>query len=56
MGEWGGGKFTTSVSRSTSYLVTNDTSSGSRKNKAAQEYDIPILTEQQFIDKFGIKI
>lgn len=51
-----GGKFTTSVSRSTSYLVTNDTSSGSRKNKAAQEYDIPILTEQQFIDKFGIKI
>lgn len=51
-----GGKFTTSVSRSTSYLVTNDTSSGSRKNRAAQEYGIPILTEQEFIDKFNIKV
>lgn len=51
-----GGKFTTSVSRSTTYLVTNDTSSGSRKNKAAQEYGIPILTEQQFIDKFNIQV
>lgn len=51
-----GGKLTGSVSRSTSYLVTNDTTSGSRKNKAAQQYGIPILTEQEFIDKFNIKI
>lgn len=51
-----GGKLTGSVSRSTTYLVTNDTDSGSRKNKAAQEYGIPILTEQEFIDKFNIQI
>ena len=51
-----GGKFTTSVSRSTSYLVTNDTSSGSRKNRAAQEYGITILTEKEFIDKFNIEV
>ena len=49
-----GGKLTGSVSRSTSYLVTNDTTSGSNKNKAAQQYGIPILTEQEFIDKFDL--
>lgn len=50
-----GGKLTKSVSRSTSYLVTNDTGTGSRKNKAAAEYGIPILTEQEFIDKFNLQ-
>jgi DNA ligase (NAD+) len=49
-----GGKLTKSVSRSTSYLVTNDTTTGSRKNKAAAEYGIEVLTEQQFIDKFNL--
>ena len=48
-----GGKLTGSVSSSTSYLITNDTTSGSAKNKAAQQYGIPILTEREFIDKFG---
>lgn len=51
-----GGKLTGSVSRSTNYLVTNDTTSGSRKNKAAQEYGIPILTEKEFIDKFNLTV
>lgn len=51
-----GGKLTGSVSRSTNYLITNDTTSGSRKNKAAQEYGIPILTEQEFIDKFNLDV
>lgn len=51
-----GGKLTGSVSRSTDYLVTNDTTSGSRKNKAAQDYGIPILTEQEFIDKFNLQV
>ena len=50
-----GGKLTGSVSGSTSYLVTNDTTSGSNKNKAAQQYGIPILTEEQFIDKFNLR-
>ena len=50
-----GGKLTGSVSKSTSYLVTNDTTSGSNKNKAAAAYGIPILTEQEFIDKFNLQ-
>lgn len=49
-----GGKLTGSVSRSTHYLITNDTTSGSNKNKMAQQYGIPILTEQEFIDKFNL--
>ena len=51
-----GGKLTGSVSKSTNYLITNDTGSGSRKNKAAQEFGIPILTEQEFINKFNIRL
>ncbi len=51
-----GGKLTGSVSKSTSYLVTNDTTSGSKKNRDAEAYGIDILTERQFIDKFGIEV
>lgn len=51
-----GGKLTSAVSKSTNYLVTNDTTSGSNKNKKAQEYGIPILSEQEFIDKFNIQL
>lgn len=51
-----GGKLTSAVSRSTNYLVTNDKTSGSNKNKKAQEYNIPILSEQEFIDKFNIQL
>lgn len=50
-----GGKLTGSVSKSTTYLVTNDTTSGSNKNKAAQKYGIEILTEEQFIDRFNLR-
>lgn len=48
-----GGKFTTSVTGNTDYLITNDTESGSAKNKAAKAKGIPVITEQQFIDQFG---
>ena len=51
-----GGKLTGSVSKSTDFLVTNDTTSGSRKNKAAAEYGIPILSEVEFIKKFNIEV
>lgn len=51
-----GGKLTGSVSSKTSYLVTNNTASGSKKNKDAVKYGVPILTEQEFIDKFNINI
>ena len=50
-----GGKLTSAVSKSTSYLVTNDTTSGSNKNKAAQQYGIPILSEEEFINKFNLQ-
>ena len=50
-----GGKLAKSVSKSTSYLVTNDTTSGSNKNKAAAQYGIPVLSEQEFISKFGLQ-
>lgn len=32
------------------YLVTNDPTSGSTKNKQAQQYRIPIITEQDFLN------
>lgn len=48
-----GGRLASSVSAKTDYLVTNDTTSGSAKNKKAQELGKPILTEQQLIDLGG---
>lgn len=45
-----GGKVTGSVSAKTSYLINNDVSSSSAKNKKAKELNIPIISEQQFID------
>lgn len=50
-----GGKLTGSVSRSTSYLITNDTSTGTEKNKKAEEYGIPIITEDEFIKNFELE-
>jgi len=47
-----GGKVAGSVSAKTSYLINNDTLSGSSKNKAAKELGVPILSEQDFIEQF----
>ena len=47
-----GGKVTGSVSKSTSFLINNDATSASAKNKKAQQLGIEILTEEQFIEKF----
>ncbi len=44
-----GGKVTGSVTSKTNYLINNDVSSGSSKNKKAKELGIPILTEQEFL-------
>lgn len=44
-----GGKLTNSVTSKTDYLVTNDTGSGSAKNRKAKELGKPILTEEQLI-------
>ena len=50
-----GGKVTGSVTSKTNYLINNDSTSNSSKNKKAKELGIPILTEQQFIEQFDIK-
>jgi DNA ligase (NAD+) len=42
-----GGIYKTSVGRGLSYLVTNDTESGSSKNKKAKELGIEIINEDQ---------
>nr|WP_302599140.1 NAD-dependent DNA ligase LigA [uncultured Cellulosilyticum sp.] len=44
-----GGKVTGSVSKSTNYLINNDSESSSSKNKKAKELNIPILTEEEFL-------
>lgn len=48
-----GGKVTGSVTSKTNYLINNDISSSSSKNKKAKELGIPIITEEQFIDMIG---
>lgn len=45
-----GGKVSGSVSKNTSYLINNDNTSNSSKNKKAQELKIPIITEEEFIE------
>ena len=45
-----GGKVAGSVSRKTDYLVTNDPSSGSSKNRKARELGIPVITEEEFLE------
>ncbi len=45
-----GGKVSGSVSKNTNYLVNNDITSSSSKNKKAKELGIPIITEQELLD------
>ena len=49
-----GGKVTGSVSKNTSYLINNDVTSTSGKNRKAQELGIPILSEEAFEEQFGL--
>ena len=48
-----GGKVTGSVSKKTNYLVNNDTESSSSKNKKAKDLNIPIISEDTFVEMFG---
>ena len=48
-----GGKVAGSVSKKTSYLINNDIDSASSKNQTAKSYNIPILSEEDFIEMFG---
>ena len=49
-----GGKVTGSVSKNTNYLINNDVTSTSSKNKTAQSLGIPIISEETFIETFGL--
>ena len=50
--EYFGGKVSGSVSSKTSFLINNDNMSGSTKNKKAKELGVPIITEEEFIERF----
>ena len=49
-----GGKAAGSVSGKTTALINNDASSNSGKNKKAKDLGIPILTEEEFLSKYGL--
>lgn len=44
-----GGKVSDSISNRTSFLINNDITSNSAKNKAAKAHNIPIITEAEFM-------
>ena len=48
-----GGKVTGSVTSKTSYLVSNDASSGSEKSRKAASLGVPVITEEEFISSYG---
>ena len=48
-----GGKVAGSVSAKTNYLVNNDVTSASGKNQKAKELGIEIISEDEFIARFG---
>ena len=48
-----GGKVTGSVSKSTSFLINNDVESTSGKNQKARQLGTPIISEDEFISRFG---
>ncbi len=50
--ETAGGKVTGSVTSKTDYLVNNDVNSASSKNRKAKELGIPIISEDEFVDRF----
>ncbi|MGI5057699.1 NAD-dependent DNA ligase LigA [Treponema pectinovorum] len=44
-----GGSIKSSVTKDLSYLVTNDTASGSSKNEKAKKIAVPVITEEEFL-------
>lgn len=51
-----GGKVTGSVTGKTTCLINNDIRSASSKNKKAAELGIPVLSEEDFMERYGIEI
>jgi len=50
--ETNGGRTTGSVTAKTSFLINNDIESTSGKNKKAAQLGVPVLTEDDFMEKF----
>lgn len=50
-----GGKVAGSVSAKTDYLINNDATSQSSKNKTARELNVPVITEEEFLQLAGGK-
>ena len=48
-----GGKVASSVTKKTNFLINNDTTSATAKNKTAMDLNIPILSEDEFLKKFS---
>ena len=48
-----GGKVKGSVTSKTNYLVNNDVNSTSSKNRKAKELSVPIISEDEFVERFG---
>lgn len=48
-----GGKYVSSVSKKIDYLINNDKTSTSGKNKKAIDLNIPIISEEDFINMIG---
>lgn len=48
-----GGAVAGSVSKKTNYLINNDVTSSSGKNKKAQELNVPIISENDFLKMIG---
>jgi DNA ligase (NAD+) len=49
-----GGRCASFVSAKTNFLINNDADSSSSKNKRAQELGVPVITEDEFIERFGV--
>ena len=48
-----GGKVAGSVSSKTNFLINNDVTSTSGKNRKAKDLGVPIISEDDFIARFG---
>lgn len=48
-----GGRVAGSVSGATSFLINNDVQSTSGKNRKARELGIPVISEDEFMERFG---
>lgn len=47
-----GGKVTGSVTGKTTCLINNDSTSNSTKNRKAKDLNVPVLTEEEFMEKY----